>query len=114
MRPTHRSRRRYGCSRKELVRVTDRQSPPEPQSSSAISRRRLLKGTAALGLSAAGAALLPGAALAAAPLSFARPVGLAARQESVSLTMFVWVGANQGVVPREVVADYLHDNPQVQ
>lgn len=32
----------------------------------------------------------------------------------VSLTMFIWAGANQGVVPREVVARYLKTHPNVE
>jgi len=32
----------------------------------------------------------------------------------VKLTMFIWAGANQGVVPREVVARYLRTHPNVE
>lgn len=32
----------------------------------------------------------------------------------VKLTMFIWAGANQGVVPREVVARYLRTHPTVE
>jgi putative spermidine/putrescine transport system substrate-binding protein len=32
----------------------------------------------------------------------------------VKLTMFIWAGANQGVVPREVVARYLQGHPDVE
>lgn len=32
----------------------------------------------------------------------------------VKLTMFIWAGANQGVVPREVVASYLKTHPDVE
>jgi len=39
------------------------------------------------------------------------PVGAAAK---VKLTMFIWAGANQGVVPREVVARYLRAHPTVE
>lgn len=34
--------------------------------------------------------------------------------EKVKLTMFIWAGANQGVVPREVVAEYLKSHPNVE
>ncbi len=46
--------------------------------------------------------------LALLPLS-----GVGAAQQ-VKLTMFIWAGANQGVVPREVVAAYLKTHPSVQ
>lgn len=61
-------------------------------------RRDLLKGTGAAGLSLAGVPLLSGRAEA---------------QDSVSTTMFVWVGSNQGVVPREVREAYLAEHPNV-
>ncbi|MDR7434528.1 MAG: extracellular solute-binding protein [Armatimonadota bacterium] len=32
----------------------------------------------------------------------------------VKLTMFIWAGANQGVVPREVVRQYLRTHPNVE
>ncbi len=32
----------------------------------------------------------------------------------VKLTMFIWAGSNQGVVPREVVARYLRTHPEVE
>src|SRR5712691_9090887 len=32
----------------------------------------------------------------------------------VKLTMFIWAGANQGVVPRAVVAGYLKAHPEVE
>lgn len=34
--------------------------------------------------------------------------------EKVKLTMFIWAGANQGVVPREVVQKYLAEHPNVE
>ena len=40
-----------------------------------------------------------------------RPARAAAK---VKLTMFIWAGANQGVVPREVVARYLKAHPDVE
>src|SRR5262245_32154317 len=39
------------------------------------------------------------------------PVTAAAK---VKLTMFIWAGANQGVVPRAVVASYLKAHPEVE
>jgi putative spermidine/putrescine transport system substrate-binding protein len=32
----------------------------------------------------------------------------------VKVTMFIWAGANQGVVPREIVARYLRSHPEVE
>ena len=54
----------------------------------------------------AGAAILPLVlGLVFVPgLTLLPPLGAAPR---VRLTMFIWAGANQGVVPREVVARYL-------
>lgn len=61
-------------------------------------RRDILKGAGAAGLSLAGLPLLQGRALA---------------QDPVDTTMFVWVGSNQGVVPREVREAYIAENPHV-
>lgn len=74
------------------------QSPLSTVLSGAHTRRDLLKGTGAAGLSLAGLPLVSGPALA---------------QDPVSTTMFVWVGSNQGVVPREVREAYLAENPHV-
>ncbi len=38
----------------------------------------------------------------------------AAAAPKVKVTMFIWAGANQGVVPREVVARYLRSHPEVE
>ncbi|MGH2405754.1 MAG: hypothetical protein ACRDGN_15030, partial [bacterium] len=38
----------------------------------------------------------------------------AAAAPKVKLTMFIWAGSNQGVVPREVVARYLRTHPDVE
>ncbi len=38
----------------------------------------------------------------------------AAAAPRVKLTMFIWAGSNQGVVPREVVARYLRSHPDVE
>ncbi len=51
------------------------------------------------------------AATLAAGLVASRPAPAAAK---VKLTMFIWAGANQGVVPREVVARYLKTHPDVE
>src|SRR5262245_2179028 len=51
------------------------------------------------------------AAALAAGLAGLGPARAAAR---VKLTMFIWAGANQGVVPREVVARYLKAHPDVE
>ena len=51
------------------------------------------------------------AAVLAVGLVAVRPARAAAK---VKLTMFIWAGANQGVVPREVVARYLKAHPDVE
>jgi putative spermidine/putrescine transport system substrate-binding protein len=51
------------------------------------------------------------AALVAVSLAGSPPARAAAK---VKLTMFIWAGANQGVVPREVVANYLKTHPDVE
>jgi putative spermidine/putrescine transport system substrate-binding protein len=51
------------------------------------------------------------AALVAAGVAASRPARAAGK---VKLTMFIWAGANQGVVPREVVANYLKTHPDVE
>ena len=38
----------------------------------------------------------------------------AAAAPKVKVTMFIWAGANQGVVPREIVARYLRSHPEVE
>jgi putative spermidine/putrescine transport system substrate-binding protein len=47
---------------------------------------------------------------AGASLASRRPARAAAK---VKLTMFIWAGAGQGVLPREVVSSYLQKNPDV-
>jgi putative spermidine/putrescine transport system substrate-binding protein len=78
--------------------VKRNQSPLSTVLGEAHDRRTLLKGTGLAGLSLAGLPMLPGRALA---------------QDPVNTTMFVWVGSNQGVVPREVREAYLAENPNV-
>ncbi len=91
-----------------------------------ISRRAVLRRAAALGLTtiAAGPILAACGASNPPPTSGTGgptgsqsgskvPAGVASK-DPVSLTMFVFVGANQGVVPREVIADYTKDNPHVK
>lgn len=34
--------------------------------------------------------------------------------EKIKLTMFIWAGANQDVVPKEVVAEYVKNHPNVE
>src|SRR5262245_11250308 len=48
---------------------------------------------------------------AGATLASRRPARAAAKTK---LTMFIWAGAGQGVLPREVVASYLKKNPEVE
>ncbi len=85
-----------------------------PGAADRLSRRDLLRRAAALGLTTVaadalliacggGAATPPGAAGQGASKV---PPGVA-KKDPVELTMFVWVGGNQGVVPREVIADYM-------
>jgi putative spermidine/putrescine transport system substrate-binding protein len=64
-------------------------------------RRNVLKGAGAAGLSLAG--LRAGSR------------GVSA-QDDINTTMFVWVGSNQGVVPREVREAYLaeHENVEIE
>ncbi|MGQ0570292.1 MAG: ABC transporter substrate-binding protein [Armatimonadota bacterium] len=47
-----------------------------------------------------------------AAILFVLPPAMAAPR--VKLTMFIWAGANQGIVPREVVARYLRAHPDVE
>src|SRR3989442_9734504 len=81
------------------------------------SRRQFLQRAAALGISPATAlsslaACGPGAARAPSGPTAAggKPAGA---DGPVKLTFFVYVGANQGVVPREVQAEYMKANPNV-
>ena len=87
-----------------------------------ISRRTILRRAAALGLTTVAAGPLLAACGGPSPTPTSAtgaqsgsrvPAGVASK-EPVTLTMFVWVGANQGVVPREVVADYTKENPHVK
>ena len=81
-----------------------------------LSRRQFLQRSAALGISSAAAlaflaACGPGApAPGGAPAAGGKPAGA---DGPVKLSFFVYVGANQGVVPREVVAEYTKANPNV-
>jgi putative spermidine/putrescine transport system substrate-binding protein len=63
------------------------------------SRRAVLKGAGAAGLALGG---------------LAARGGRSAAQDEVKTTMFVWVGSNQGVVPREVREQYLEEHPNVE
>ncbi|MGH2378109.1 MAG: ABC transporter substrate-binding protein [Candidatus Limnocylindria bacterium] len=81
-----------------------------------MSRRQFLGRSAAIGISSASAlaffaACGDGAGPAAGP---ATGGGKPADADGpVNLSFFVYVGANQGVVPREVVAEYTKENPNV-
>jgi putative spermidine/putrescine transport system substrate-binding protein len=80
-----------------------------------LSRRRFLQRSAALGISstAALAFLAACAGGASAPGGAATGGKPAGADGPVKLSFFVYVGANQGVVPREVVAEYTKANPNV-
>jgi len=63
--------------------------------------------------------MIPGVGILAVGLVMALGAGLmslmpATAGAKVKLTMFIWAGANQGVVPREVVAKYLKTHPDVE
>jgi len=82
-----------------------------------LSRRQFLQRSAALGISSAAAlsflaACGPGGTSGSSPSTAAggKPAGA---DGPVKLSFFVYVGANQGVVPREVVAEYTKANPNV-
>src|SRR5437870_10286450 len=82
-----------------------------------VSRREFLRRSAALGISSAAAlsflaACDPGGTSVASPSTVGggKPAGA---DGPVKLSFFVYVGANQGVVPREVVAEYTQANPNV-
>ncbi len=82
-----------------------------------FSRRAFLERSAALGISTATAltflaACGPSGAPAggSSPAAGGKPAGA---DDPVKLSFFVYVGANQGVVPREVIADYTKANPNV-
>lgn len=79
-----------------------------------MSRRRFLERAAALGVSSASAlaffAACGGGSAPTAGGGGGKPAGA---DGPVKLSFFVYVGANQGVVPREVVAEYTKANPNV-
>jgi putative spermidine/putrescine transport system substrate-binding protein len=82
-----------------------------------ISRRAFLERSAALGVSSAAALSFLAAcgpsgtpSGSTAPGAGGKPAGA---DGPVKLSFFVYVGANQGVVPREVVAEYTKANPNV-
>ncbi|MEK7862687.1 MAG: ABC transporter substrate-binding protein, partial [Chloroflexota bacterium] len=80
-----------------------------------LSRRQFLERSAALGISSAAAVSFL-AACSTAPSTGGAPAagGKPADADGpVKLGFFVYVGANQGVVPREVVAEYTKANPNV-
>ena len=78
---------------------------------SRFSRRQFLKGAGAAGMALGAGGLLGACAPQAAAPEAAS--GGAESKEPVDLIHFVWVGGGQGVVPREVQAEYMRDNPEV-
>ncbi|MCZ4149871.1 spermidine/putrescine ABC transporter substrate-binding protein, partial [Escherichia coli] len=34
--------------------------------------------------------------------------------DKIKLTMFIWAGSNQDIVPKEVVAEYVKEHPNVE
>src|SRR5437867_10838287 len=80
------------------------------------SRRQFLQRAAALGISSAAALAFlatcgpAGPAPSGGGAAGGKPAGA---DGPVKLTFFVYVGANQGVVPREVQAEYMKANPNV-
>ena len=81
-----------------------------------LSRRQFLERSAALGISSAAALTFFAACGAASPAQTGVATGggkPAGADGPVKLSFFVYVGANQGVVPREVVAEYTKANSNV-
>lgn len=83
-----------------------------------LSRRQFLERSAALGISSASAlaflaACGPSGTTSGPAASGATGGKPAGADGPVKLSFFVYVGANQGVVPREVVAEYTKENPNV-
>lgn len=81
-----------------------------------LSRRQFLERSAALGISSAAAVTFFAACGGASPAPAAVATGggkPAGADGPVKLSFFVYVGANQGVVPREVVAEYTKANSNV-
>lgn len=83
-----------------------------------LSRRQFLERSAALGISSASALAFLAACGPAPATGGASPSAKAGGKPQgadgpVKLSFFVYVGANQGVVPREVVAEYTKANPNV-
>lgn len=80
-----------------------------------LSRRQFLERSAALGISSAAAAAFLAACGPASPTGGTSTGGgkPAGADGPVKLSFFVYVGANQGVVPREVVDEYTKANPNV-
>jgi putative spermidine/putrescine transport system substrate-binding protein len=80
-----------------------------------LSRRQFLQRSAALGISSTAAAAFLAACGGGTPAPGGPAVGgkPAGADGPVKLSFFVYVGANQGVVPREVVAEYTKANPNV-
>ncbi|MDQ2951978.1 MAG: ABC transporter substrate-binding protein [Chloroflexota bacterium] len=81
-----------------------------------LSRRQFLERSAALGVSSVSALAFFAACGGSSPTTGTSPSGGGKPQGAdgpVKLSFFVYVGANQGVVPREVVEEYTKANPNV-
>lgn len=81
-----------------------------------LSRRQFLERSAALGVSSVSALAFLASCGGSSPTTGVSPTGGGKPQGAdgpVKLSFFVYVGANQGVVPREVVEEYTKANPNV-
>lgn len=80
-----------------------------------MSRRQFLERSAALGITSTAALSFLAACGGGTTPTTPGPAGgkPAGADGPVKLSFFVYVGANQGVVPREVIAEYTKENPNV-
>lgn len=80
-----------------------------------LTRRAFLERSAAIGITSAAALSFLAACGGGGPAPVGGGTGgkPAGADGPVKLSFFVYVGANQGVVPREVIAEYTKDNPNV-
>src|SRR5919197_1019157 len=98
----------------EVVQVADEMRTLERLYRRGMSRRAFLRRSAALGISTTTALSFLAACGGGTPVSGPGPGGKPAGADGpVKLTFFVYVGANQGVVPREVMAEYMKANSNV-
>ena len=104
------------CVREGEKGVDDERIRLTQPRTSLLTRRRLIERAGALGIVTVGAGALLSACGpeqgtgVAAPAAGGKPAGA---DGPVKIAMFVFVGANQGVVPREVIAEYTKANPNV-